>query len=178
MDCDVRVTSLREILEVASNIENMLVESQGEITSEIEAALAIKDINLPAKVDSYGFVMDRMASVADFYKQKAKFFERLAKAADSVVERCEDNLKASMQTLRVDEILGNDIRFKLQKSNPSVVINNEDLVDKIYKNEKITVSIDKKRIAEDLKIGVPVAGAHLEQGFSLRKSANRLGSKG
>lgn len=164
--------SLRELVVTSSAIEEMIIQSGGELTPEIEAALAVQDIRLPAKIDGYSMVMDRMDSIAQFYETRASVFLRLSAAAKSVQRKCKDNLKFAMEQLGTDELVGNDVKFKLQKSPPAVIVDDETKVADAYKVVKTTTSIDKKKIAEDLKLGVPVDGARLEQGTSLRVYAN------
>lgn len=167
--------SLRELVSISTSIETALIENGGELTPEIEAALAVKDMQLPEKVDGYSLVMDRMASVADFYAQKAELFLRLSKAAESVIEKCKDNLKFAMTELKVDELQGHDFKFKLQNSAPAVIIEDESKISESYKVIKTT--IDKKKIGEDLKLGVPVEGARLERGQYVRQYANNKAAK-
>jgi hypothetical protein len=164
--------SLRELVSDTSEIEQMLVESNGEITPAIEAMLAVTCTALPEKIDNYSYMIDRMESIAAFYKAKSDMFLRLAFSAAKVSERCENNMKDAMKELKVTELLGNDIRFKLVKSNPAVNILDESLVPASYKITETTTRVDKKRLADDLKLGVPVAGAELTQGSSLRVFAN------
>ncbi len=163
--------SLISLVEEASQLERALIESNGEITPEIEALLQTTEIHLPEKVDNYAMLMDRMDTVAAFYKAKAEAYLRLAKSAGQVADRCSYNIKTAMQALNTQEILGVDVRFKLTNSNPACVIEDETLLDASYKILETVTKINKKQIAEDLKLGVPVPGARLEQGQSLRRYA-------
>lgn len=169
--------SLISLVHQAANLEELLIESGGEMTPEIEILLETKEINLPEKVDNYDLMIDRMDMIEKFYKEKADFYLRLAGSAAGLAKRCKDNLKLAMQTLGMQEISGFDIKFKLIPSNPSCVVDDEGVVDGSYKITETITRIDKKRIAEDLKLGVPVSGAHLERGVSLRKYANSAASK-
>lgn len=169
--------SLMTLVAESSELENQLIQSGGEITPEIEALLEVKDLQLPDKVDNYGLVMDRMAMISEFYTQRAEMFLKMSKAADSVIDRCKSNLKLAMENLKTDEILGHDIKFKIVKSNPTVVIEDESKIDPAYTTTQTVVKIDKKRIGEDLKVGIEVAGAKLQQGSSLRQYANTPKSK-
>ena len=165
--------ALQLIVNEVAQLEQMLIESGGEITPEIENMLAVKDVQLPEKIDGYYSIIERFELIQDFYKQKADAMSRLAKAASQVSDRCKDNLKLAMQELNVDELKGQDYRFKLSPSNPSVIIPDESLLDQSYTITKTVTSIDKKRILEDLKLAVKVMGARLEENFSLRKYLNR-----
>jgi len=163
--------ALMVLVQESAALETALIESGGEITPEIEALLVVKDLHLPEKIDSYAMVTDRMDAVAQFYKLKADMFLRMAKSAESVIDRCEANIKAAMTAMATDEIKGNDIRYKLQKSPPACEIPDENLIDAGYKITQTITKVDKKRITEDLKLGVPVLGAKLTYGTSLRRYA-------
>lgn len=169
--------SLIVLAEEAAKIETALIESEGAITPELEAWLAEIDVSLPAKVENYSLLMDRMEALSDFYKSRADMLLKMSSAAMNVVGRCSENLKIAMEKMQVDEIKGIDVRYKLQNSNPKVVIENEELIPSEYTVIEQVKKIEKKRIAEDLKMGVPVNGARLEAGKSLRRYANTPGGK-
>lgn len=164
--------SLLSIVDTATSIERLLLESGGELTSEVEAALEITETALPEKIDSYSLILDRFGSIEKFYKEKAEFYSRLSKQFGAAQDRLKDNLKLAMTKLGTDELVGFDVRFKLQNSNPSVVIENDAAIDGKYKITETITKTDKKKLAEDLKAGFPVEGARLERGTSLRTYAN------
>lgn len=169
--------SLRELVSISGAIEDALILSGGEITPELEQALAIKDMQLPEKVDGYNLVMDRMKSISEFYAQKAELFNRLSSAADSVISKCKDNLKFAMTEMNVTELTGYDYKFKLQASPAAAEIIDESKIAESYKVTKTITSVDKKKILEDLKIGVPVEGAVLKVGSHVRSYANNKAGK-
>lgn len=164
--------SLVTLVDETAKLESALIESNGEVTEEIEKMLEIKDIQLPEKVDNYALMIDRMDMLATFYKQKADVFIKLNKLANQVADRCHTNLKNAMLKMETTELNGFDIRYKLVNSNHACVIDDESKLDGAYKISEVVTKVDKKRLVEDLKLGVPVEGAHLEQGQSLRKYVN------
>ncbi len=169
--------SLVTLAEESAKLEIALSESGGELTPEIEAMLAEIDVALPEKVENYSLLIDRMTTLSAFYKDRAKFIERMASAAEKVVERCEFNLKLAMEKTGQTEIRGIDVRYKLSPTAGKVVIENEELIDPAYTVIEQVRKIEKKRIGEDLKAGVPVKGARLEVGTSLRRYANTPGKR-
>lgn len=171
------MSSLIQLIDTASALERALVQSGGEVTPDIEKMLEVTDVQLPEKVDSYALVIDRMDSIERFYKTKAEMYLSLAKSAANVSSRCEANLKTAMQALGTTEIEGFDIRYVLVNSNPACVIEDESLIDGAYKITETVTKVDKKRLAEDLKLGVPVPGAKLERGQSLRRYLNTPNKK-
>jgi Siphovirus Gp157 len=164
--------TLRELVSISSAIEDALIQSGGELTPELETALAVKDMQLPEKVDGYSLVIDRMSAVSEFYAEKAELFTRLSGAAKNVVSKCKDNIKFAMTEMNVTELAGYDYKFKLQNSPASVEMLDETKVPDAYKIIKTVTTVDKKKVLEDLKIGVPVEGAELKQGTHVRSYAN------
>lgn len=153
-------------------IEVALAESGGEISQELDEVLQRLQIDTADKVDGYSMVMQRMDVLESFYLARAERLTKMAKAASAVKQRLTENLKLAMETRQVDELCGLDVKFRLVNSNPKVIIENEDAVDEAYKVTVTTKKIETKRIAEDLKNGVPVAGARLERGRHIREFAN------
>lgn len=169
--------SLVSLAEESAKIEIALALSGGELTPEIEAMLADINVAVPAKVENYALLMERMDALAQHYASRAEMLVRMAKAAKNVIARCEDNLQLAMIRMDQSEISGIDIRFKLQNSPPKVVIDDESAIDPAYTVQEITTKIEKKRIGEDLKNGVPVRGARLEFNKHVRKYANTPGGR-
>ncbi len=165
--------SLALIVNQVAELENQLIESGGVVTEEIEKALLIVDTHLPEKIDQYSFTIERFDMAEEFYKNKAAFYLGLAKSMAQVTERCKENLKFAMKALGTTELEGVDVKYKLSPTNPSVVIDSEESVEEAYKITETTVKIDKKKILEDLKIGIPVNGVRMQENFRLTKSANR-----
>jgi hypothetical protein len=168
--------SLVSIVSEVNQIETMLIESGGEITPEIECALAVRDASVATKVDGYSYILDRLESLEEHYKNQAAFFSVISKQCKGAKDRLKDNLKGAMQEMGLDEIKGNDFRFKLSNSKPALEILDLGVVPKGYKKEVITVEIDKKALADDLAVG-EIPGARLVPSFSLRKYANTKGGK-
>lgn len=164
--------SLLALVQESNELEKQLIESNGVLTPELEAALEVKEIQLPEKVDGYNAIIERFEWIKKSYKERADFFMALSKSSQSLIDRLESNIKTAMQGLNVEELEGIDYRFKLQKSPPSVVIEDEAKIDGAYKITETITKIDKKRLAEDMKLGVPVAGAKLNQGYYVRSYSN------
>jgi len=168
--------TLLELVSITAEIESQLIESSGELTPEIEAMLAVKDMQLPTKIDGYALLIQRMDTVSDFYKAKADQMLKLSKSATKVIDRLKANLEFAMTELKVDELTGNDLRFKLQDNPASVNFTDKTLIPDNYKIIETVVSLDNKKVLEDLKLGVPVAGAELKQGKHIRTyAAKKIG---
>ena len=165
-------STLITLVSEASAIQQVLLETGGEITPEIEQRIQATEINLPAKVDSYALLIERMQHDAEFYGLQATRLLKMVRAMESVVTRCKQNIKLAMDELKTTELVGHEMKFKLVKSPPSVIIEDSAKIPAAYKVTETTTRDDKKMISEDLKMGVTVPGARLESGTSLRTYLN------
>jgi len=57
--------------------------------------------------------------------------------------------------------------IQLNETPGALVIENEDLVPKEYKKEKVTISIDKKTLKEDIKQGLIIEWVSIEEDYNL-----------
>lgn len=168
--------TLMVLVNEAMNLEKMMIESGGEITPEIEAALAVKEVSLPEKVDGYSYILDRMSDMEEHFKARAEFFKEAAKHCKAAHERLTYNIKYAMQEMGTNELQGHDVRFKLAPTQGTLAIQDEEMVPVEFKKEIITTEIDKKALKEALVKG-EVPGATLTPGFSLRTYANTATKK-
>lgn len=164
--------SLVLIVNEAMNLEQMLMESGGEINEAMEKALAVNSQELALKTDGYVEIIERFDSLSDHYKRRAEFYAKIAAQCSNASERLENNIKFAMQELGVDEIKGVDTRFKLTATSGSLKITDEEMVPVEYKIEKVVTSLDNKAIKGALSNGKEVPGAELIPGKSLRVYAN------
>lgn len=154
--------SLISLVEESNRLEELLLGSGGVITEEIEKALLVQEKSLADKASGYNFVLERLEHLEAYYKEKAQELSKIARQCAAAQDKLKDNLRSAMERMNVDEIQGDDVRFKLQNSKPSLEITDLNLIPKDYKFQVISEEIDKKKILEDLDHG-PVPGAKLKQ---------------
>lgn len=167
------MSNLTLALQHADKIEQMLIESGGEITPEIESEMAINPQTIGELVDIRYMGIERLEKSQEFFKAKAEEFQRIARSIDSALDFIQGSIKQYMIDNDKKVLPGHDYQFKLANAAPKVKVVNEDSIDPIYKKEKIEIQIDRKKIADDLKNGIPVDGCVLEEVYSLRKSVNK-----
>lgn len=165
--------SLRDLVHASNSITEALIDG-GELTPELESALAVIETNLPEKIDGYHIMMTRLEEEAKYFKEKAAEFSLLANRIQNTQCRLKESIKQAMRDLGEDELKGNDYRFKLTNLKPKLVID-EIHIDRSYYMQVTKYEIDKKKIEEDLKLGVPVKGAKLEEIKALRLYLNSRG---
>lgn len=169
--------SLRDLVLKAAEIENLIIDAGGELTPEIESQLMVVDEKLPQKIDGYAEILARMGLLQEHYKKKSKEMSLIAKACEKIGDFLTKNIKEAMERMGSKELLGDDVKFRLQNSQASVIIESEDLIPANYKTVTQVVSVDKSRVKIDLEHGVPVPGARLVQGTHIKQYLNTRGKK-
>ena len=94
-------------------------------------------------------------------KQEIERLQLIYKAIEKQQDKLSISVKENMQKLGIEKIptaIGN---LTIKKNPASVNIINEQLIGPEYIKEKITTSIDKTKIKEDIKKGLKVLGAEI-----------------
>lgn len=163
--------SLIAIVSESAQIEQMLIESGGELTPELEAFLQVNGKELAEKVDAYDLIIERFENLKSFYSAQSDFYARVASSCSGTVYRLKENIKRAMQELGAEEIKGNQKRFKLVQGSGSLRIKDPEMIPVEFKQEIIETLIDKQALKAALKQG-PIPGAEIEFSPSLRTYAN------
>jgi len=148
-----------------------------------EALLKLSDMNLPDEVvvDTLeglkGELVDKGKNVAAYIRNLEADVYCIKKAAEqmikrsSTIQRRADHLKSLLlDTMRVNEITEISCPWfviKPKKNPPAVEVFDANLLSKKYKSEVVTIKINKKLIASDLKLGAMVVGAQMKQDWRL-----------
>lgn len=162
--------TLHSLLALSNEVGLKLLESGGEITPDIESHLQITEQQLPQKVDSYSFVLDRLDADAAFFQMLAEEYKEKAKHLKDAHQRLKDRLKDLMLHHGVMELKGERHKFKLSPSRSAIEIENEALVPREFKIQVVTEKVNKEALREKLEKGESVPGVELRPTFSLRKT--------
>jgi hypothetical protein len=166
--------SLVALAQESAEIERIIIESDGELTPELEKALTINEINLPDKVEGYHNIIQRVELMSEHYKRQVEFYARLKKSCDNFETALKENIKTAMRITNTSEIAGNSIVYKLTNSNPKLIVFDEKVLPQEYKKEVVETVIDNKKIKDHLVAGLNVDGARLEPTDSLRKFGKKI----
>jgi hypothetical protein len=113
------------------------------------------------------YIKNQQAEI-DAIKVAEKELEARRKRKESSVEWLKQSLLNSLLSTDTQKVEGVEFDIKLRLNNPAVVITDEAAIPEDYTHFKEVRSIDKKAIADDIKAGKEVPGAHLEQSKSLQ----------
>lgn len=163
--------SLVAIVAEASAIENMLIESGGELTPELEQLLKINSSELSLKADGYKIIMDRFGALETAYNAQAEFYDNIANQCANVVKSLKENIKFAISELGVNEVSGESVRFVTKETKGKLVIDNEDLIPLDFKETELITKIKKDDLKKALETS-EIQGAHIEKSVQLNIYAN------
>jgi len=140
-------------------------EADGEITEEQNELLVINENQLQGKTIAYLEVIKSKEAFNSNIDAEIKRLQAMKKANTNLVDRLNNSLLDAVKLY--GDITAGLTTFTTRKSE-SVVIEDEELIDKEYKTVKVTTSISKADIKKAIKAGVDVPGAILQENQNLR----------
>jgi hypothetical protein len=166
------MNKLYELVKLSSTVEQRLIESGGEITSEVDTDLASIDLGLAEGVDIAKSLMEKLEHVAEFYAVQAQVYAKIAKGLNASQEKVKSRIKEIMVSTNAKELNGSETRLVLSKAKSKVAYD-ETLLPKEYLKEKVTYVPDTDRLRTELEMGIPVTGATLIPVYSLKSYAQK-----
>lgn len=146
-------------------INELLEESGGELTPEIEEALMLNAENFEIKADGYIESISRYKALAEAADVRIKEMQRIKKTSENIEKRLKERLLQAMMVMGVDKM---EIGLrKLSIRNTSAVnITDEAHIPADY--IIIEQKYDKTRIKDALKNGEIIPGAELVTNRSIQ----------
>ena len=147
--------SLYHITSEQLRINELLEESGGELTPEIEEALAINETNFLTKSEGYIESIAKYKALAEAADVRIKEMQRIKKTAENIEKRLKERLLWAMNAMELSI-----------RNTTSVNITDEAHIPSYY--IKVETKIDKDTIKRDLKNGIAVEGAELVTNQSIQ----------
>jgi hypothetical protein len=151
----------------AAELSRLLLESQGELSPELEEKLAVNESALLAKVDGYNFIIEEFEAQASIWKRRKDACAAQQKKFENQAERLKSRIKEAIRVMQRTEVAGTYYKFQLRKSAPKLVIDDEAKVPSTCKMIVQTTVVDKEKVKKALADGIEVPGAHIEENGSL-----------
>lgn len=139
-------------------IIDLLQESGGEITEEIEQLMAINEDNLNTKVEDYCKVIKMLDTEVKGAKAEIDRITAYKKTTEKIIERMKNRIDSAFQMMAIDELKVGTFKVNYRKSE-SVNIIDESLIPDDYFQVKKEVS--KEAIKDAIKGGLEVSGAEI-----------------
>ena len=137
-----------------------ILDADGEITDEIQTALAINEKELTVKSQGYVSIIKKMQAENAFIDSEVKRLQGLKKSREALKQRLEDNIEAAMNLYGIEkiELPLNKISFR-KSERVEIDCEAEDLPKKL---QKIKIEpISKTEIKAMIKAGESFNGVRL-----------------
>jgi outer membrane murein-binding lipoprotein Lpp len=138
-------------------LEAALLEAGGEVTPEVEQALAALGELEASKVDAYAFLVRNLEGYADRVRAEEQALAAKRKAAENSARRLKERLLGHLELRGLDKLAGS-IWTAARQANPAsveVLVPPEELPE-AYR--VVTVEANKRQLLADLKAGTPLPG--------------------
>lgn len=156
--------NLNELVLVALDLENKLMESGGEITPELDEQLSNLHANMTTKIDSYAYVLNSFKFRKEFALQRLKEWEAVVAQCEHTIDNINKMLDFNLNLLNKDRVDGMEYTVMRQNNPASVEIIDEAILPGKYLVTETKTKINKREILDDLKKGFVIPGAELKQG--------------
>ena len=148
---------LREMADVAES-----PEEAAAIIDTLEAS----DAMLSQKAEGYIAVFRSFHEQADAREAEGKRLAELARIDRKKGDALKERLMEALKDIGKTKLDTPSYKVTVAKGVPRVEIDNEELIKSIYGERHETVTINKRKLLDDLKAGHVVPGAQLTEGKS------------
>lgn len=144
----------------------LLEENGGELTPEIEERLQIHDFDVNQKMESYCKAIKQYESDIEGLKGEIERLKARKESSEKAVQRMKDAMLTAMTTFGMDKLQAGTFKIGTRKSQ-SLEVLDENLVPEKFKNEVVTIKVDKNAIKDAIKAGEEVDGVKLNDNTNL-----------
>jgi hypothetical protein len=148
-------------------ILSLIEDGDGELTPELEQALAITEEQFTQKAEDYGHAILNLKAMATAAKAEKDRLASLQKFYENATKRLTDAITAAMQAFDVPKVETPTLRLSLRKSTATEIDDLNAVPDR-FKQTKVEVVAKKDEIKKAIQAGETVEGAHLIENVSLQ----------
>lgn len=150
-----------------------LYQISTEIKNRIDEFLSKDEVNfldttlfneLQKKSDDCMTYFEQINDLEELISQKISNLTSYKKSLKAKKERFEDYIISCMKMLEVDEIKGSLYKIGTRKPTKKCVVYDEKAVPSEFKTVEQIVKVDKKALADRMKMGEIIDGANLQPG--------------
>lgn len=167
--------SLVALMKDFNALDELLIESGGELDPVLEQWMQLNEKNISEKVDGYKLFMDHLAAKIDFLKGMEEEIYGTRKALANQIDRMKNTLKFAAAQMQKDELLGERYRFKISESKPKLSIEDADSIPAQFMTETIVFKPDLEALQKAIDAGEVIPGVKLVTTVSLRSYVNSKG---
>lgn len=158
--------SLYQITQEQAELFNFILESDGEITPDVEESLKINEQNFETKARGYIWMIKKLEAEQISIDLEKERISKIEKRNDKLIDRLKESMKNALiifgESKKVDTFT-----LSLRKSK-SVEILDADVIPESYRFVKTTEIINKTKIKKAIESGLTVAGATIKENQNLQ----------
>jgi len=159
--------SIYKIQEKYLEIFKKIEEAEGEITSEIEAELAITEQDLKDKALNYAQYIKSLEAENSEIDLEIKRLQQLKIKNSTKLDRLENIITVAMITFGVEKVESPTLKLSIRKSE-SVNVEDESKLSDNFFTTKTTRTVSKTALKDALKSGAEIKGASLSINHNLQ----------
>ena len=148
-------------------ILNELEENGGELTPDLEQALAITEGQFTEKAVDYGLAILNLDAMAEAAKAEKERLAGLQKFYENAKKRLAETLSGAMRALDHPKVETPTLRLSLRHTQATEIDNADDIPAR-FKMTKVETVIDKAAVKKAIVAGEDVPGAHLNDNYNLQ----------
>jgi hypothetical protein len=142
------------------SITNELIENGGELSTEIETALAINKSELQQKAVAYIYVTKSLEADVSTIDDEIKRLQALKASRVKTIDKLKETVKQAMELYEIEEIKTATLKINFRKSESVEV--DENIISDDYCKFKTVRTPDKAMIKDAIKSGAEIYGASLK----------------
>lgn len=148
-------------------ILDQLEENGGELTPELEQALALTEERFTEKAVDYGLAIRNLDAMAAAAKAEKDRLAKLQKFYENAKKRLSVTLAGAMQAFDRPKVETPTVRIILRHT-VATEVDDVDALPSRFKTTKIEMVADKTAIKNAITAGEEVQGAHLVDNFNIQ----------
>lgn len=154
------------LFELTSNYQRVLEVAEQLDSETLKDTLDSINEAIDVKVENTAYVIKTLEANVSVIDVEIKRLQAMKSAQTNNVKNLKLYIQQAMEQTGLDKVEGKLIKVAIQNNPPSVLVEREDSL-KEYMIEQ-PMKLDRRSLLEDLKQGVVVAGAELQQTRSIR----------
>jgi len=160
-------TSMYEIAQEYRDIEQYILDNDGEASDEVLAAMSCNESDLNAKMDAYAYIINQSEGrVHSLDTEIARLNKRRAVEKNLVI-RLKATMLDALTELTEDSKLKTELHNYGTRKSTAVIITDQEQLNDIFMVVVEAKTPDRKAIKRRLSEGHVVSGAHLQENQSL-----------
>lgn len=144
-----------------AEIEGILQENGGELTPELEKAMAINAADLSKKVDGYGTLIRKFAATSEICKAEIARIQAIKQTCDKSGKRLKEHIAETMAAFGIKSLEGDLTKVSLVTSKATEVEE-----DKVLAPYAAAIEALQQRLPDYIKLEVKVSKTALKDKFA------------